>query len=207
MALSFSDLLGFAQGAGFTGGSATTIAAIAMAESGGDPNAINLNDPGGSYGLTQINAAAHGPTAIDTLGNPALAFQQAFEVSQGGTSFTPWSAFNSGKYLGFLPGASQTNADNPFPPSSPFSGESPVTNDPQFNPVPSSPSPTNPGAPGSNPDTGGAPLPLINPDALSAMSKIFAAIGDLFQRGGFIILGVVLLAIGAYAMTRGKSAA
>jgi len=102
MAFSLSQLLSYAQGAGFTGQSANTAAAIAMAESGGNPNAINYSDPGGSYGLTQINGAAWGPGATSTLGNPSEAFNQMFNISQGGTNFTPWSSFNNGSYLGPL---------------------------------------------------------------------------------------------------------
>ena len=104
MAFSLSQLLSYAQGAGFTGQSANTAAAIAMAESGGNPNAINYSDPGGSYGLTQINGAAWGPGATSTLGNPSEAFNQMFNISQGGTNFTPWSTFNNGSYLNFLNG-------------------------------------------------------------------------------------------------------
>lgn len=109
----YNDMLGFAQDAGFTGNSANIAAAIGMAESGGDPYAVNSSDPnGGSYGLTQINGIW--PGAQNTLGDPGAAFSQMFNISQGGTNFNPWGSFTNNSYQAFLPGNSSdvpTNAD------------------------------------------------------------------------------------------------
>lgn len=109
----YNDMLGFAQDAGFTGNSANIAAAIGMAESGGDPYAVNSSDPnGGSYGLTQINGIW--PGAQNTLGDPSAAFSQMFNISQGGTNFNPWGSYTNNSYQAFLPGNSSdvpTNAD------------------------------------------------------------------------------------------------
>lgn len=177
MPYSFSELLGFARQAGFQGDQASTIAAIALAESGGNPNAINWNDPGGSYGLTQINGAAHGPGAAATLGNPLEAFSQAFHISGGGSNFTPWSTFNSGAYLPFLPGGAGGSPSNPLPPS------------------------------GGSPSGGltGATATGQTTTAQSPLSAIFGAIGNLFQSAGLLLLGAILVAIGAWYIVKPKA--
>ena len=74
---------------------APIMAATIMAESSGNPAAINREDPGGSYGLTQINQAAHGPRAREAL-DPNRAIELAYEISKGGTDFSPWSQYKSG---------------------------------------------------------------------------------------------------------------
>lgn len=179
-----AQLVDFAKGAGFQGDEAKTIAAIAYAESSGNPYAINPNDPGGSYGLTQINAAAHGPTAIRTLGDPLEAFRQAFRISGGGKNFTPWSTFNNGMYL---PYASQLG----------LAGGST----------------TGPGATTVASAAAGAGIPAAgglsgqsatgqSTTAQSPLSAIFGAVANLFQNAGVLMLGVVLVAIGAWYIAK-----
>lgn len=185
MPYSYDDLLGFAQQAGFSGSSANTIAAIALAESGGNPYAINHADPGGSYGLTQINGAAWGPAAANTLGNPLEAFRQAFSISNGGQNFTPWSTYNSGAYLQNLPGGSFTG-------STPGGSSSP-------------PSPFSPGGGGSSSGLTGTSATGQPTTAQSPLSAIFGAIGNLFQSAGLLILGAILVAIGAWYTAKPKA--
>lgn len=106
MKYSYSELVTFARDANFTGRSAEIIAAIGMAESGGDDQAVNPNDPnGGSFGVLQINGIH--PGAKDTLGNPSLSFNMAEEISKSGTDFKPWSTYTSGRYLQFMPTESE----------------------------------------------------------------------------------------------------
>ena len=103
-ALSAGQIKQYALNAGFTGSGADTITAIALAESGGNPNAFNPNDPsGGSFGLTQINGVHQG--AAMTLGNPQEALNQAFTISNGGTNFGPWSTYTNGAYQQYIPAA------------------------------------------------------------------------------------------------------
>jgi hypothetical protein len=99
---SFAQLVGLAQTAGFTGSAANTAAAIALAESGGDPTQINTADPGGSYGLLQINQAAHPGTAQTAL-DPLGSFQLGYEISNGGQNFAPWTTYKTGAYQQYLP--------------------------------------------------------------------------------------------------------
>jgi hypothetical protein len=53
--LTMEQLVGLAKGAGFSQSDAVIMAAIAMAESGGDSNQHNAKPPDNSYGLWQIN--------------------------------------------------------------------------------------------------------------------------------------------------------
>lgn len=98
------------------GGSKTASAvagAVAFAESGGDPNAMNHNTNGSiDYGLWQINSV-HGATTADL--DPDKNAKDAIAISKNGTDWTPWVTYNSGafrKYLGAGQGA-QNNATAP----------------------------------------------------------------------------------------------
>jgi Lysozyme like domain len=75
-------------------------AAIAMAESGGNPGAIgDLNiSPGGSVGLWQINLAAHPSYTADQLTDPTANAQAAFAISSAGTNWRPWTTYMTGAY-------------------------------------------------------------------------------------------------------------
>jgi hypothetical protein len=99
--LSFDELTGLAKNAGFSDDKAVLMAAISMGESGGNPNAYNGRGEN-SYGLTQINADAHGPVAREAL-NPQRAMELAFDISKGGADFTPWTVYKSGAYKQYLP--------------------------------------------------------------------------------------------------------
>jgi hypothetical protein len=103
--MSYDQVLQLVLRKGFPAEGAPIMAATIMAESGGNPSAANLNpsDPGGSYGLTQINAGAHGPKAKEALGNPDRAVELAYDISKGGTDFSPWTAYKTGAYKRFLP--------------------------------------------------------------------------------------------------------
>lgn len=98
--------------AGFRGQALQTATAIALAESSGNPQAVNASDPnGGSYGLWQINGVhAPGGTATPAwerqMFNPANNAAEAFAVSSQGTNFQPWSTYTSGAYRQYLPVAS-----------------------------------------------------------------------------------------------------
>jgi hypothetical protein len=72
-----------------------------MAESSGNPYAANEKGEH-SYGLSQINADAHGPIAKTALGNPDQAAKLMFDISKGGSDFSPWSAYKNGQYKQYL---------------------------------------------------------------------------------------------------------
>jgi hypothetical protein len=68
-------------------------AEIAMAESGGNPNAIS---PTADYGLWQINISNG---ALATL-NPLQNAKSAVTLSDNGTNWDPWTTYTSGAYAG-----------------------------------------------------------------------------------------------------------
>lgn len=73
-------------------------ASIALAESGGDPNAINHNSNGSiDRGLWQINSV-HGKLSTTNVAGNALAAVKLHSESQ----FTPWVTFKTGAYKKFL---------------------------------------------------------------------------------------------------------
>lgn len=112
--LTLDDLRRLAASVGFVGASVDIAAAVAMAESDGYPDA--QGDPRGpfgptpngsssSFGLWQINRPAHphyDPARL--LQDPRYNAQAAYEVSAGGTNWTPWTMYRNGRYLAFMPG-------------------------------------------------------------------------------------------------------
>jgi hypothetical protein len=103
--LSTGQIYSFAKQAGFDDKSAQIMTAIVMAESGGDPGNVNTNyatDPGGSYGLAQINAKAHPTMMTPGVYDPLTNLQYAYEISGGGKNFNPWTTFKTGAYQQFM---------------------------------------------------------------------------------------------------------
>ena len=99
---------------GWRGKDLDTAVAIAMAESGGNPQAYNpelassYSRPGaGSRGLFQIFGAVHPKYNSAVAFDPAVNARGAYEIyQQAGNKFTPWSAYTQGtytKYLGSVP--------------------------------------------------------------------------------------------------------
>jgi hypothetical protein len=113
---------------------APIMAAIALAESTGNPSSFNAADPyGGSCGLWQINGSHTtgygGPFNVNNLFGSAYNTQAAIQISGNGRSLTPWSTFNSwvagdggrgdtiisqylGKYAGQIPGSAIAGASS-----------------------------------------------------------------------------------------------
>jgi hypothetical protein len=74
-------------------------AAVALAESSGDPGASNRNSDGSiDRGLWQINSV-HG--ALSTFGELANA-RAAVSISHNGSDWHPWTTFKTGAYRRFL---------------------------------------------------------------------------------------------------------
>lgn len=112
-----------ALAAGFNPDAAVTMTAIALAESGGNPNAHNPNTGTGdnSYGLWQINMlGSMGPArrrqfAIannNDLFDPTINARAAFETSVGGKNFTPWTTYKTGAYRQYYAVAQQAAQGN-----------------------------------------------------------------------------------------------
>jgi hypothetical protein len=93
--------------AGFPDAGATVISAIAIAESDGDPEAVGDRHLGVSCGLTQVNLRWHpewNKLGVDIC-EPLTNLRAAFQISNGGTDFKPWSTYSSGAYKKFMPTA------------------------------------------------------------------------------------------------------
>ena len=98
------QIYAYARQAGFSPDQATTMTAIAMAESGGDSRSHATHGED-SQGLWQINALAHPDLAARfNLYDPAQNAQAAFIASHGGTDVSPWTTTHGGlsaRYLRF----------------------------------------------------------------------------------------------------------
>jgi hypothetical protein len=111
---SYADLVNLARGAGCSGSAAQTAAAIAMAESSGNPSAHNPTPPDDSYGLWQINMlgklgparrAAFGLATNAALYDPATNARAMVSISGGCSNWRPWTTYTSGAYRQFLQAA------------------------------------------------------------------------------------------------------
>jgi hypothetical protein len=111
MAMTQSEIYSLAKAAGLNDSRAKVAAAIAMAESGGDPNAHNSKPPDNSYGLWQVNMIGTlGParrkslhlSSNDDLFNPATNAKAMKSISSAGGNFNPWSTYTSGAYRKYL---------------------------------------------------------------------------------------------------------
>lgn len=106
MKLSAGELLQLAQQAG-SGGDPSTAAAVALAESGGDPSAVGRNDDqwgSRDRGLWQINDHWHPEVSDGCAFDPGCSARAAYTISSGWTDFSPWATYQSGAYRQFLPG-------------------------------------------------------------------------------------------------------
>jgi hypothetical protein len=100
--LSLAELRQLAESVGFRDDAIHIAAAVAMAESGGDTQAIgkvNHDD----RGLWQINVHFHPEFDPSLLFDPIFNARAAFRVSKGGTDFTPWVTFNKGLHQRYMP--------------------------------------------------------------------------------------------------------
>ncbi len=112
------QILALAYVVGWRYNTQITAVAIAIAESGLSPTATGHNGPtsgcpNGSddRGLWQINDCYH-PDVTDTCAYEALCnAKAAYSISTHGTSFRPWSTYNSGAYKSNLT-AVQTRYNN-----------------------------------------------------------------------------------------------
>ena len=109
MNLNIQQIAAVAAAAGFSGDDLATAVAVALAESGGNPQAYNPERAAGapagkgSFGLWQIYLNAHPEFAGQNLFDPQTNAAAAFAVySAAGNSFRPWSTFTAGSYLAQL---------------------------------------------------------------------------------------------------------
>jgi len=80
---------------------APTAAAIALAESSGNPGAVNATDNNGTqtrWGLWQISNGTHAQPVPGILTPTVNAQQAVAKYKAAGNSFTPWGTYDSGAY-------------------------------------------------------------------------------------------------------------
>lgn len=108
--LTIEQLRQLARSTGWPNDVADVAAAIAMAESGGDPEAHGDRTLGHSWGLWQIHqrtwAKVH-PEWFTTPGwitNPSHNAEAALSVyHRAGNSFTPWTTYRQGLHKRYMP--------------------------------------------------------------------------------------------------------
>lgn len=102
--LSADDIAAVASKAGFGKDKATlaTAIAVALAESSGNPKAVSPT--GCCHGLWQINTEVH-PYTKSQMQDPQANANAAYSISKQGTKWSPWSAYNMGMHLMYLPTA------------------------------------------------------------------------------------------------------
>lgn len=93
-----------AAAAGWRGNALVVAVAVALAESGGNPNAHALTSREDSRGLWQINIRAHPEYASAQLYDPKVNAQAAHTIWVK-SGWGPWSTHNSGAYLLHMPTA------------------------------------------------------------------------------------------------------
>ena len=102
--LSRSEIAGYAVQAGFSGQDLDIAVAIALAESGGDPDVLGDLSLGISVGLWQVNLRWHPEYTEAELRDPQTNANAAYKIySAAHHSFTPWSTYKSSAYLTHLP--------------------------------------------------------------------------------------------------------
>lgn len=102
--LSASQIAQVAANAGFKGNGLVVAVAVALAESGGNTEAVDHDSNGSTdYGLWQINSV-HGVTQ-SAMFDPVQNAAEAYNLSSGGSNWSPWVTFTTGAYVGHLPAA------------------------------------------------------------------------------------------------------
>lgn len=108
--LNASQIMDLAAGAGFAGADLPIAVAIALAESGGDPNDYNPETAAkggtpigqGSYGLWQIYLKKHPEFAGAPLFDPPTNAAAAYQVYAKAGGFSPWTTYTQGQYQAYL---------------------------------------------------------------------------------------------------------
>jgi hypothetical protein len=120
MAESYAQLEGLWIQAGGSAAAAPIAAAIALAESGGNPSSHNGNAGTGddSWGLWQINMigsmgpsrrAQFGLTSNTQLTDPLTNAKAAVALSNNGKNWSPWTTYTSGAYRKYMQGGVTPN--------------------------------------------------------------------------------------------------
>lgn len=99
--LSLGDLITLARETGFA--DPELAAAVAMAESGGRPDAVTQEPHGSpSFGLWQIHSSSHPEYDRALLLQAPYNARAALAISRGGRDFSQWSTFKNNLHLPYL---------------------------------------------------------------------------------------------------------
>lgn len=178
-----------ARAGGFSPTAAIMATAVALAESGGNPDAHCLNCfPGireDSRGLWQINVDAHPDMAGWNLYDPKTNARAAYKISSGGRSFGAWSTYTSGAYRSTLP---QVYSDLGI-----TAGAQPPASAPGGVPA-GGDGPSDAGAGGAQ----SAGLSIPNPLGLfgDLKSSVAQDVGKVAITGSFVLAGIALAVAG-----------
>jgi pyruvate/2-oxoglutarate dehydrogenase complex dihydrolipoamide acyltransferase (E2) component len=92
-----------AKNNGFTGNGLVISVAVALAESSGWTRAVLIDsDCSRDRGLWQINSYWHSEVSDAQAFDPNGAAQAAFQISAGGTNWTPWVTYTNGAYQQYM---------------------------------------------------------------------------------------------------------
>lgn len=110
MAYSYSQLQQLWIQNGGSPSFAPIAAAVALAESGGNPNAVSKANYDGSVdrGLWQINSIHGAKSTLDVTGNT----RAAIIISSNGTNWNPWTVYKTGAYKKYLNGATVPGSED-----------------------------------------------------------------------------------------------
>jgi len=136
MNLTAGQIAQYAAAAGFSGADLVTAVAIALAESGGNPQAYNPETAAGapqgqgSFGLWQIYLAAHPEFTGEDLTDPQTNANAAYSIyAIAGNNFHPWSTYTSGEYGMYETPAMLAQVMPGTPPGPASSGQLPLVLD------------------------------------------------------------------------------
>lgn len=116
--LSASQIAGYAKNSGVPPNQVATATAIALVESGGQTDVTNHNTDGSTdFGVWQINSVHKDLLNGKDWRDPAQNAAMMFAISKGGTNWTPWSVYKSGKYLTKMPQAQSATPDTSVGPA------------------------------------------------------------------------------------------
>jgi peptidoglycan hydrolase-like protein with peptidoglycan-binding domain len=94
-----------ARSVGFNGTGLRLAIAVCLAESAGNPHAVNTygnKPPSRDRGLWQINDHYHPDVSDAVAFDPTGNARAAYRISSHGSNWHPWSTYNSGSYRQFL---------------------------------------------------------------------------------------------------------
>ncbi len=180
-----AQVAGVAALAGFHGQALVMAVAISFAENGShDIRAVNHNQNGTTdTGLWQINSV-HSQWNQAQLVDPHENARAAYQLSNGGASWAPWTTFQTGAYRAQIP-AAQSAITQMYAQGGPSK-----VGDIQVN-------------------TGGPPLPgePIVTGIVGGVKSLSGLIGDLtdtgtWERVAFIIAGLGAMAFGLFALLK-----